>query len=210
MLIFSLAIVFTCNCVQAQNTSRDVSSVDVSVHAGIGDQAKQQEPQSSPLVKRPTTISSWSPGREKQSSTTIFRRPAVGTSVPASRSAFQPASTTGPVDSTTPTAINHGGFGRPDVSSGPQVLHVYGNPSSTLTPKAVVLPPTRPPESNELFAPFDRRPVGSFNNYSFSGTDFPRRESTTIHAGQHKLHPHESTDRHNLAATPASVSITKP
>src|SRR6266436_5188342 len=71
-----IAVVAFAGIVKAQDVDRSVNGIDVSVHAGIEEETLQPE-NSQKSVKKQTTFASWTPGREKQSSSTSAQLPGV-------------------------------------------------------------------------------------------------------------------------------------
>lgn len=192
-MICSFAMVFSCNALRGQDSDREVTPVDKSVHAGVDEQKRVQQPQPDQGQRKlPTPLTTWSSSQAKQPAETLSWR--AGTITP------EPGNT------------DHDKIGSltklPNVSSNLPFQHSFDKAMTTPGLKAHPPAAAAEPETQELFAPLDRKPFGTIDNTPFSNSEsHPPKD--TILTVRGKPSPPKPKRGNKVGLTPSSVETAK-
>ena len=195
--------VLTLGCLgAAQESNREIGSVDTSVHASVEEQTRQPEPGS---AKRPATLSSWSSQPAKQLGTTAGWSTLATAANPAGPgaaskspfSSFQPGMQTQgavpPPQASGPSPYSAAGSAgklRKPTNTGGTQSGEHVRRSSMFSEPGVPVPPSSPFEIQEFPSPFKKGKSGLTDNFS-QADPFPGKG---LKAKQRKSRPSRSTD----------------
>jgi len=181
---------FPCNAVRAQDSNREVSSADMSVHTGVDERRQEQQPPSDPgHVKPPTSLTIW---QAIQPSETSSWRAGTTTST-AARTDEDKA------DSRTKL---------PSVSGNLPSQRTYDRSKTAPALKALVLTPPVQAATHELFIPFDRQLFGPIDSTPFSNPEIHQLNNSMITA-RSKVTPPKTKDDQKGGRTLSSVETAK-